>query len=824
MSIVISKISFSNEFRPETTDWLLGCIGEKIAIEIEFYVIEYYITAADAGVDEIHFVPVGQVTGLPFGVDVVYTEIQNGFANFFVGDTITFANATNPANNGTFRVKQQINSQTLLLEDATTGGTTGIVPERPAPSGCYYFNSTPITGLRYFYNFIENADPTTFVSYIDGETQRLEIANADAFDLVTNKPLTFKGNKGYQIGSANVIGLTTGAAPVDRQIFKLLHETFITPLFLVNQLTDLQARVAPVYYKNGASLKYVAALDAGSTLNNPNNIQTLQYDGQQGNVAWFNENFNGGASNYFVDSLVITRVSDSAVLNQLELGSECLMTIRIKNTVDSPFSNSNTKYVANMCYLPNNASEYNNNTQTQKQNFFFDRGLNTVGAGAINGDNFGGNYQMLKVIDSTFISASEIEVRLNVDLSSFAKSYIGGQPLKNYMVWVTTQNHTLATKDADKVALLIDVNEFFVQLFQTNLISASTVFIQHPYTSKTDGVSVPEIFPVDDIVAYTDFNIDFTGLQNDGIKILSVTNQIVLKNPTEADIILETDTIDTSAVPLVGLVQNFNFAIDRVFKIPSGEIRKVNTLKRDFSLDAGNTYNWYSSYPFMHRWEYWKPLTLNNIPPSLFDPLEPNNGINHFWHRYTTKSGWTINHRIKFVIEQNGQLFEQSFDNAMNSHDYLENPDWTLEKIESFDVASGLPLQSGSNKFVQGYVDSNIVATFEFSGAGTPPTLGDIDIVLWIETKESGGIDDIRRSSSVYNKSSNSWFTPLKTTVNVVGTTYTGTALLDHTKLPNVSEFTIYARLYQRPVVVDVKLTQSGIAKETQLGNLKEIN
>jgi len=803
MGVVVEALRVKDEFRPlESVNWLLANIGEKITIELDIRVELFAIDKTD--VQEITARPSSSIY-TPDTTQVINSDTTI-FADFSVGDEITITGTI--SNNGTYTIVEKFTDEQIKVDS--------VLVNENFPDGAYIYLSTPINGITYFYNFIENESGTNFNSLTTGELQRLTTNAADATDTVTQVPLGFEGRRDYRIGDATIVGRGISAGA---QLFTITHNTVLTPLFLANQYDDLVSRVAPIYFVDGNALRYVASINAGRTLNDPNTVQTIQFDELEGNTGWFNENYNGGDTNYSLDTYTLERVSDSSTLAAIELAEETEAVISITNTTDTPFVNGSTQYTVNFAYLPDNEDFYQFTDTNLSQNFYFDRAFQTVGSAAVAGDNFGTDYQVIKETDATFVSSSQIDIRVRFDFATAAQSILSGRDNKRYMLWVTTQDHSIVRKDADKVALLIDVNELFIQLFQTDLISNTTKFIQHPFTDIADGVTTPEVFLVDDVVARGDFNIDFTDKEDDGIRINTISNQIVLKNATNPDIILENTTIDVSGSDLEnGLVPFFDIDQDRIFKIPS-DIRKVISLKRNESADAGNVYNWYSSYPFMHRWEYWESIgTLSFLPDGIFDTSEPLNGLNHNWHRYTTVAGWTINHRLKFSIEQNGEIFEQSFDSPYTSFNFNSNAQWGNESIDTFDVASGSPLSGGGSKLIQGYVDTKVVATFE-KLTGDIPVIDDVEIVIWIEVKEQGGISDIRRISSVYETGTDSWFKSTdssnKVVKNKVGSVYTGEALIDATKIPDEQEFTIYARLYDASVgtITDGKLLESGDLK-----------
>ena len=831
MPVRVTDIQISGIFNSsESEPFLQAVIGEVLTAQVDFEIEECFFTSNIFEVDQVILRPNVVLTQTAFNNNIIYSDDQTAFANFSLGDTIAIQGSAVDDRNylviellddNIIRVKETGGAPTTFTTAGETLAPVGITP-------AYVCIVTPFAGITYYYNLIENQTATNFISLIDGETQRLVCPNADATDLVTPKIMTYQGSKSYRTDTlATIIGMGVVSGI---QKYRITHSTYVTPLFLADQYDDLVLRIAPDYFLANNCLRYVTSITAGRNLSDPNSVQTVEFGEQLGNTGWYNENFNGGPNEYTISNYTLERVSDSAALTALELTEEVEAVITIKNITNSPFVNGLTRTVTNFSYLPSNEDQYQNNGKTIRENFYFDRCVNTLGGASQAGDNFGSTTQIIKECETTFISSSEIEVRLVIDIATAAQAVIAGRDLKRYKIWVTTADPNLTKATSDKVALLVDVNDFFFQLTDTNLITNTHTFIQHPFTNAVDGVTVPATFPVDDIVSWSDFSIDFTGKTNDGIKINTIQHQVVLCNGINPDIILENFTSDVSTSPLFnGLVPIINVNRDRIFKIPAGEIRRVIDIQRNPALDSGNIYNWYINFPFMQRWEYWESLgTLSFLPTGIFDTNEPNNGINEDWNRYTTVAGWTIKKRVKFTIEQNGEIFSQQFDYAYTSNDFLSNAEWGNETIDSFDVGTGNPIVNGSTKLIQGYTDTKIVASFEKLSGGSP-TIGEVEIVIWIETKEKGGINDIRRISSVYPTGANTWFkstdTSNKVVKNKVGAVYTGECLIDYTKLPSDKDYPVYARLYDLTSTPPTgeKITEASVPKETEASTQKII-
>lgn len=290
---------------------------------------------------------------------------------------------------------------------------------------------------------------------------------------------------------------------------------------------------------------------------------------------------------------------------------------------------------------------------------------------------------------------------------------------------------------------------------------------------------------------------------NKGSKIKSIQSKFVLRDDTavEADIVLEDFTIQTLAYPVIGgKAQNIAFAQDRVYRIPQ-EIRKTILAERDFASDTTNVKYFNYWYPFMERWEYWRSQDIQSPPAGIFDNSQPLNGLNKFWYRFTNIATWHMWYDVVFTLEQNGVEFKQTFSSKIkDSNDFEGNPEWVGNSIKSYDIVTNTELDFAGEKFIKGYEDVKVVASF-VKTSGYVPSADEFGIVIWIHVFEENGDNTIRRISSEHVLDSQSWFKSTDTsdlvTLNKTGNIYTGTCLLDYSKIPTSAKYTIYARLYE---------------------------
>ena len=729
--------------------------------------------------------------------NVIYTRNAVFMASLRLGDTLELYSAGwNGSAVMTVTVSEIIDSNNFRVSNTFTQATwtTGKIT-----------NITAITHLIFNYNLVENG--SSFVGLTDGELQELRCTTLDATNIVTNQPCFFQGAKTYQTGSASIIGKGVSNG---KQKFELTHTFLVTPLYLAGQ----DATTKPAYFEGGESLNLINRIQIGKNFSDNLNVilPTLPK-----NIGWYNESFNGGSSKYYIQSLVYGNT-----INALDFNVSNTVTIVLKTT--GTFSGNFTRTRLNFNYLPDNSSDYIGNNQLYIDNFQFDSVIST----STDGTTFTGT-NIIKSVTSVKNDSTTITVTAVLELSAGNRAVIKGN--KNYILSLSTEDWNAPTV-FDRVNLLVDYKSFAVQLANTDIVNFDTVFIQHPYNTRSFGIMNNEfdVMPVDDVVCNTSFNINFTDLQNDGIKILNVKPQLKLKHATEADIILDSFNINTTNIDVVNYdystggklaIQNIAFSQGRPFKIPN-EIRRNVVLTRDFDNDneALNTYAYALNFPFMMRWEYWKQLILSNINSDFFDTTEEFNGINNDWTRLASVPGWDFVYSVTVEIIRLGVTYSQTEDYILNSVDFLANSDYSNNTIKSYDINTADPLNSGAIWYLKGYENTKIIATFNKSGDAINPC-----VVLWIETYESGGQSDIRRISSEHDNDAQSWFVDNKVVVtNPSAGVYKGTAYIDSTKLPQNTKYTIYARIYDKNVTENVfRITNDLIIRSTMLGEKRII-
>ena len=861
MAIDVTSLGFQDAFGNAVTDFPLANIGDKLTRTADITVSEYAISDEDTPFIFNYF------PGM-IGSFWVYHS-GGGFENFKIGDVLESKNYyTNTVGTATINVIDKLDAFHIQLDVDITGSMAS-----DYSSADVILNiKNPITAMKYFYNFIENSASNNYASKVDGSIQRL-LADSILCTQTQTSGVLIVGQKYYisdfnvgddfvNVGGANVTGAiftATGTTPttytngstlnraydmefqgafpyrtgsglivmmglntttIYGQKFKIIHYTKVTPLFLTDQYTDLENGINPVYFQNTECLKYIQKLEAYYSYNDPNRI--LTYESSEdinlnliGNTGGFNENFNSGITNYSIDSITYSSGTE------LELTTnETQVEIVVKNLTDTPFSNNNTKFTLNFIRAPFDATEYQNNTKTLDQNFTFDTALNTVGSAAVNGDTYGTIWQVLKDVSATFTNSGQIVINAKFAFDANVLNEISASDEFRYIIWVSVQNHTLVTGNSDRVALLADINTFYVNAEDPGLVDGSTLFVAHPYTdAEIYGTTKLSIKVEDEVCAFSRFWVDKNGRESDEIIITSVTAKMYANNPTTGDdFTLDSYSLNMSNMPVYGGNQYVNEVTPRNFHIQES-IRKDIKVVRRTDLDNSGKYYYDVQFPFMVRWEDW--IAKNNVNGDFFNTSELNNGLNNEWFRFANGlvTDWVVSYGLTVSVTKNGTPLQYSFGKNATIGDYQ-----TLvgDSIKTFDPTFTTELYNAvsARHYLNTVSDTGLQAIFAMDSGYS---LAGCFVAFHIETYQGNGRDEVRRYSSVNVQASDTYFESI-----------TGNDLIDLAKPsalvlrarclisgdlipPNTTIWRVSARLYYvDPPLTQVKYKEDGTVKETE--------
>lgn len=790
---------YSTQTRPaESIDKVRACVGEKITVITDVYSEIITVASTDNSVwvkPPIYLLRVTADNSNAFFFDD--TEFIAGLA---VGDTFELIDTTNPLSpvNGDYTVLEKVTAQIIRVEEDLSLVSEGSRIGGDGGDDGYVVNTTP-------FKFAQVSFGVTKGGYLNPTTNQLQIANIIASSALSDATLSTMRNVGgleWQSGNSTLLGEGQGYG--SQNIIRITNQFFINPFFLSTELDDLLARKAPDFWDEPQNIKY-----RDEYIYAKNSLEILESNkivGKEvGEFCWFDKRVDNTTPDYELISLQLEKVSDSSAVDALEFENEVEIVAEIRKKNGNLVVNVTGDIVVfGFNYLPQDESYYIENNKTLTNNFIVDTIRMDLVNGIEDGDNLTNPNQVIKTGLIENISADTIRLTVRISFGNESLSNLRQGAEAWYNIWVICEDISINAPLTNKSSLLLQTQKVHEQLITVDLFDNETVFIEHPYEFSFFGKETLEMFPADDVIANSLLQLDYTGKEADNIKIVSIEPTLQLTHNTEASIVLERSFINCENYDTVGLLpslQDINYAQDREYKLPNGDLRKTIVFGRDYENDLGAVKAWALNYPFMNRWDYWNKLEgVNNIPTALFNQDLAHKGINQLWNRLANVAGWGVDFITKITIEQNGVRFVQEFTNSLLSQDFNTNTDWINCTIKSYDLDDNELIVS-PNRFLQKGQKTKIIASFE-KAAEPLPAIGNIAIVIWIMRFEAGSPADITRYSSVYEDDGTSQFLPINTekivTLSKTGAVYTGSCFVNNLKLPeNTSKMTVYARIYE---------------------------
>lgn len=780
MSVEINSISFKNEFRNETTDWLLGVIGDKIIAEITCTVKStVYLSSAV----RIYF-----QNDYAYFIDAYNNPLHDwAYYSFYVGNKVTISGMGAPYD-GNYIINSidpdGIRAHFVIDPSLATPNFT---PSAIFSTGSVN-NTTKTTGINYRSNLIENSDQNSFLSLIDANENKWSLGTIDYTNTTYQTTIQQGTVNSNHLGQVRVKGVNT---TLNR--FVIEHTFYITPLFLLAQLTDLANGIRPEYYYDLSCLKYIFNVELLYQLSDPNRVHKSTTQGLIGNTGWFNENFNGGIPKFTADAPTYSQGGNPLTFADYQNDTDFSITVRSEEGV---FSNNNTKFVLNHFFLPETEQEYINTSSDFVSNFMFDRKLNTVGSAAANGDNFGTQKQVLKNIAATFVSANEITVTGTISISSAYKAKVGAASAKQFVLFVTIQDHTKATAVSDKVACHNSMQRYDTDLSNASAGKTTIDMFLRNQNDLLSPVAFAGWFVEDDILSRSQFFVDTTN----GATIENTAIIISAEHPTYGAFTLERKDFSFAGAIVQNGVQQININTTRGFNLRTGDQFNLVSLNRKNSLDSGNLKYYELFYGFRLRWEYFKQLLA--VSNQFYDVNEDFNGFNHDWNRYFAGSGWEIKFKVVLTITENGVTNTIINDRTLYIYNYGDAGDWQNDEIKIFNNATSID----NGDFLPADDVQRVEAKFTYIGdPAYLPDIADIEGEVVLGRNE---VDDENVVEKIFTNWKNSDGNAL---VSILGNNYLKkefiapdkykfTCLIDNTKLNLLTSngYRLSARIFDK--------------------------
>lgn len=790
-----SHTDFTYAGSPTYTEYLFGSIGLRVTADIRV---------------DVHWET--EDTNMKFlASDDSIQRLDGGLSSFLVdgfkeGDTIVISGTA--SNNMTTTITSiSDDGETLFVAGALTNETVI----------CDVYGETPVTSMEFYPNLIENGAALNLFNLTDRETIPKYYADTITTDAAAPTPMVVGTNSKGWVSPGDAATIYRSSFTNHIQTFVISHTFTILPLFLANQLADLQRLYSgkppiPSPNKDRSCLKYVYTIDAKYSKYDPDPAHTTDGnipDFPKGQVGGFNEFINGRPTIWTKKSCLYTNSATGAGLSEIDY---CLTT-----NVDANLTcqvSPGKVYIVHVMYLPTDESRYVNTANEWYKNFIYERAIVTIGGGTVQGQNTG-DYHFLKNVGfNQSIVGNDVRITFDIEFSAALIELFDTKDSDNlnYLIFITPQGCVGTAVDActdilstNQTALIMDVNVMTCNKDDATLfqIIDEWQFFEYPHCNGT-GWSNFSLLPRDTVVAKGQFHVK-KGTEDEPItlKSISATIAAVRQNDVQ-EVVLETFNINTAGfLPNGDNIQEIYFEQNRDFLIPTGDCRNTIQLTRMPTLDIAGYAAYEFIYPFKVRWEEWRKLS----DADRFFPGPTQN-----WMVYTNLTGWTpkfaINAEVEKQVEPDPVLEGTPVGNQQSNRFYTTNFEhivWGEIKdpcdipysveFDTYD-ASGL---NNHEEVIARDADTKVVATItgDFSGFSESDLYG----ILGLDVYGIGGVAYIQEiGTRISVDSGGIWYgtgVTLKATLTKVSNnTVTLSAFIDYEQIPSdVTQFLLSARI-----------------------------
>lgn len=570
--------------------------------------------------------------------------------------------------------------ETLLVDGQTvnplviTGTITAVTPTvliynlntGQVPSGGFIAIGGTITGTNLLdaaivsYNLIENSENATFNSLIDNEPNQYFASGMasnigtyiDMEPLINGSQQTWVqgDNQNYNIKIQN-----RGPTQNGYQEFKVSHEFLVLPYYLDGYSVNYQNGVLPDLFQGANSLKYISRIDARPSLGNVNANKIIDNTNTQGNVGFFNENFNGFPNNFTKQFFNYT---NNTALNPS--GNNFCFGKVVNN--NGSFQNGDEFTIVFSRLSDQN--EFLPNTFYEKQ-FLFSSVTQKIGNSTGLDDNCLKNVKGTVDGQGNLSFTFQLFFNANQSGSGNANLII---PEEDYLIWIIVGSSGKTNQNDDRVSLILDYNNFnpandVPDLAELNEIQQGRfVEVYNHLNQISNGITQDVYDSFDGMVedGYV-YRFELMTRQDLGAVIQNMSfNMVARDSATLDEFILNTYNFDlTSSLminansPFVGQEQFLSLDTTRGFDLSQNDqfnLVNIETLPMEqIGSDVFSKYR--ITIGFKINWETWQPN--NNVNVVFFDQNKPNNNLNNRVSNYSDELGYILYPRLDVVLSNN---------------------------------------------------------------------------------------------------------------------------------------------------------------------------
>lgn len=754
------------------TDYLMGCIGDKMQCIIEFYTL---VSAENITIITSETTSNNTLRRTDSG-----SFLKDGFR---IGNSISTTGMG--ADSGNFSVTD-VSDKLITIAETLTTKTTHF----PA----FIYRTNLVTAGDYYYNLIENEAPDSFVSLVDSETQQRYTVSGITATGTTGTFIIASNSKGWAV-DADGFGVIIDGLGVSnyRQYFRITQTFIITPVVLYSQLENLQNGIppAPDYWADRKCLRHLAKIDMKIERTDPEIVDTVTFS-RKGNTAWLGEFLNGEPATYTASAPVYTHGSETVTEIQYDSSVATLATITL-TSANTTFTTGTTATLQ-IAYIPADDSDFTNTVKTYRECFAFDRATLTCGAAPVGGINLGTNASQIFSAYATFVNAATITMHVTFRMAAALATKMSGKSSdnRNYLLFATVQDPTItATKGTDRNAVKIEVNSYSKNLDDSTLFG---IFPNVNYYNASGGLLGSQVNGVagDIVRAVAPFRVKNSGSQK--LYSIGVRTDAVYTGAT-GTFTLEQWTSDTSSVCLDDGVQEISIQYNKNYRLPANHILNKITVTRNEALDTVQKAGYTLSYPFQLRYETWR--TLDNADCDFGNATQN-------WAAISAKPGWSIKQYITATVydpttDHETDFTQECIINVSSTGATGSTGSWGV--VTTYDDAGTTP-QFGD---ILNYENTTVVADHYGDFSSLPTGVTGYYGMLFLDQQTLGGANWVYPFSSAEDlrqeDGGSPWMGPTGTTgvctITLVSSTHIQIrAKLDYTKLsPAINNYNLRSKL-----------------------------
>lgn len=528
-----------------------------------------------------------------------------------------------------------LTTDTSLYTPGAADITGGISPNISAGNDALLFDvstEAPET-IEIYHNQVPNANGFSPNSFIDGEVNRFKAEGIDS--MIVTDVINFE-----QLGNKSGGAYTTFSIERRPDVGGKRDYEITIVYFQASKFQDADFE-KPTYLEQNNSLKPVYRILAYPQENNPNSVLTYDYTAQNGNVGWYNENYNQGVNDFTIDSVVIEG-ADGTILSEIDHNQTCTVTATITAAADF-------RDVTEVeFYLIPPTSEWQNNEFNFGQNIRLSNYFQDITFGELALTSFIKNGQEVTTANQTIdvATANQIVISFDVVPNAAFTTYVNSLASSERQYRITAYVESVGGTDNENNGVCLTI--------QQGLLTAAPVPDQ-PY----DKVDFQGFYNHAQDLETGTSEVNYNGCTEDDFvwkSLFSLTKNVlweqlslsieVVRNSDGAFFQLENKVVSfINAITSPDGTININYS-EQLNQYLDSTGRNVLTVKNT-GVEVGADYEVKIVWSLVASWRYW--IAQNNALSDFFDGAIPNNGRNNEWMRYLREAGYSIRLRARLL-------------------------------------------------------------------------------------------------------------------------------------------------------------------------------